>query len=308
MWKRLIIAILCAAVGFGFRSNDISVAPSTGPLDLNNPTFTGTMTGPILNLTGPAPALSFNGVPLGGSCSGTEFAYGISATGTPLCATPAGGGGGLPTPVSILNGGLGGNTVPSAGQLLIAVSPTEYRPLTLSGNATINSTGVLTITSLPSGLTINNATFTGVINLPNASITDAMLVNGYSGIGNCPASQFVTGLNRNAAPTCAPALGGVVVSNIAPATPHIGMLWFDTVSLQTYIWYQNGASAKWVPTINQPTGGGGPGPAGPATVTVSATAPGSPSDGMLWFNSSNLQMFIRYNDGTSTQWVPVIHP
>jgi hypothetical protein len=49
-------------------------------------------------------------------------------------------------------------------------------------------------------------------------------------------------------------------------------------------------------------GGGG------ASVTVSATAPGSPADGALWYNSDGSAgggtMYIRYNDGNTTQWVP----
>jgi hypothetical protein len=38
-------------------------------------------------------------------------------------------------------------------------------------------------------------------------------------------------------------------------------------------------------------------------ITIGDTAPGSPADGDLWFDGSNL--YIRFNDGTSTQWVPV---
>jgi hypothetical protein len=49
-------------------------------------------------------------------------------------------------------------------------------------------------------------------------------------------------------------------------------------------------------------GGGG------ASVTVSATAPGSPADGALWYNSDGSAgggtMYIRYNDGNTSQWVP----
>jgi hypothetical protein len=42
-----------------------------------------------------------------------------------------------------------------------------------------------------------------------------------------------------------------------------------------------------------------------ASAVVSDTAPGSPSLNALWFNSALGQMFIWYNDGNSTQWVPV---
>ena len=39
-------------------------------------------------------------------------------------------------------------------------------------------------------------------------------------------------------------------------------------------------------------------------VTVSDTAPVSPLDGQLWFNSALAGLYIRYNDGNTTQWVP----
>jgi hypothetical protein len=49
-------------------------------------------------------------------------------------------------------------------------------------------------------------------------------------------------------------------------------------------------------------GGGG------ASVTVGTTPPGSPSDGALWYYSDAVNgggtLYIRYNDGNTTQWVP----
>ena len=45
------------------------------------------------------------------------------------------------------------------------------------------------------------------------------------------------------------------------------------------------------------------GPAGSTTVTISSTAPASPVDNQIWWNSTNGQFYVRYNDGTSTQWV-----
>jgi len=42
----------------------------------------------------------------------------------------------------------------------------------------------------------------------------------------------------------------------------------------------------------------------PASVTVSDTAPASPTANALWWKSDIGQMFLWYNDGNSTQWVP----
>jgi len=48
-----------------------------------------------------------------------------------------------------------------------------------------------------------------------------------------------------------------------------------------------------------------PGGAGGASVTVSATAPEEPSDGDLWFDSTDATMYIWYVDGESGQWIQV---
>jgi microcystin-dependent protein len=47
-----------------------------------------------------------------------------------------------------------------------------------------------------------------------------------------------------------------------------------------------------------PSGGGS------ASITVSDTAPGSPTAGALWWKSDIGQLFLYYNDGNSSQWVP----
>jgi hypothetical protein len=41
-------------------------------------------------------------------------------------------------------------------------------------------------------------------------------------------------------------------------------------------------------------------------ITISDTAPVTPAVGDLWFDSVGSNLYIRFNDGTSTQWVPVI--
>ena len=46
------------------------------------------------------------------------------------------------------------------------------------------------------------------------------------------------------------------------------------------------------------------GSGGGSSVTVSDTAPTSPSAGDMWYDSSILQTFVYYNDGSSSQWVP----
>ena len=57
---------------------------------------------------------------------------------------------------------------------------------------------------------------------------------------------------------------------------------------------------KYVDISDLPSGGGGG-----ASVSVSDTAPSSPSAGDLWFDSSKAKMYVYYNDGNSNQWVSV---
>jgi len=43
---------------------------------------------------------------------------------------------------------------------------------------------------------------------------------------------------------------------------------------------------------------------GGASISVGDTPPGSPTAGALWWNSVLGSLFIYYNDGNTTQWVP----
>jgi hypothetical protein len=67
----------------------------------------------------------------------------------------------------------------------------------------------------------------------------------------------------------------------------------DTTTLNGVVYTYDSTKTVWVST----TGAGG------SSVTVSDTAPTSPSDGDQWFNSSDLKLYIRYNDGATSQWV-----
>ena len=68
----------------------------------------------------------------------------------------------------------------------------------------------------------------------------------------------------------------------------------DTTTLNGVVYTYNATQTLWKTSS---TGGG-------SSVTVSDTAPASPSDGDQWFNSTSLKMFVYYADGSSSQWVP----
>jgi len=78
-----------------------------------------------------------------------------------------------------------------------------------------------------------------------------------------------------------------------PTSPSNG----DTVTEGNITYTYNATKGYWVSTESSGGGGG-------SSVTVSDTAPVSPSDGDMWYNSLSLKMFVYYNDGSSSQWVP----
>ena len=100
-------------------------------------------------------------------------------------------------------------------------------------------------------------------------------------------------------------LGGggasVTVSDAAPSSPSAGDLWFDSSGLVLYVYYNDGDSNQWVQT--NPSGSSSVSSGGGASVSVSGTAPTSPSAGDLWFDDDDLFLYVYVNDGSSSQWV-----
>ena len=96
----------------------------------------------------------------------------------------------------------------------------------------------------------------------------------------------------------------VTVSETAPSSPSQGDLWFDPSVLKTFVYYNDGTANQWVQS--NPTGSGGGGGGGGASVSTSDTAPSSPSDGDLWYNTSTSGLFVYYQDADSSQWVEVV--
>lgn len=72
----------------------------------------------------------------------------------------------------------------------------------------------------------------------------------------------------------------------------------DTHTANGVVYTYNSTSTLW-DTIS---GGGG------SSVTVSDTAPTSPSDGDQWFDSTDGSLSVYYNDGSSSQWISISGP
>jgi len=69
----------------------------------------------------------------------------------------------------------------------------------------------------------------------------------------------------------------------------------DTITADGRTYTYNSSAAKWKITASS-NGTGSP-------MAISDTAPGSPSNGDLWFDTTELVPYIYYADGTSSQWV-----
>ncbi len=76
-----------------------------------------------------------------------------------------------------------------------------------------------------------------------------------------------------------------------PTSPTNGQT--TTLSGTTYTY--NATKGVWEATAS----GGG------SSVTVSDTAPTSPSDGDQWFDTTDATLNVYYNDGSSAQWVGI---
>ena len=103
----------------------------------------------------------------------------------------------------------------------------------------------------------------------------------------------VGNLNDNADSIDAAVGFTVCTSATRPAAPWAGQPIFETDTALSLVW--DGDS--W-----EAAGGGGGG------VTISATAPVAPTAGDMWWDSVNGELYLYYDDGTSSQWVAAAGP
>jgi len=171
------------------------------------------------------------------------------------------------------------------------------------GNATVNAT-------------INSTSFTGTSNntLYVGSVTAANVVSNSQLSSNLANYQTTAGLSANVATLAAnnasylgtvPAAnyiqnsGAYTISGVHTHSANIvistsaGIVANGTIGTANQVLTSNGSSVYW----STPTGG--------ASVTISDTAPSSPSAGNLWYSSATGDLYIYYNDGDSSQWVSV---
>jgi hypothetical protein len=325
-----------------------------------NPTFTGTMTGPAINLTGAG--LSFSGTPMFGTCAATMYVSGISATGVLSCSTPAGSGGGgstLPTPTgpfqtlqTASNNAVVWNTNVGIGQAPTTSALAVTGATTLTGNLTVATTATVT---LPDGTTVTSAGFIGnnamniqagggiavarfVYGAPDPGVAGLTLLYsngsslkwfGGSAQSLVNNSLMLSGGAINSSGNWQPISGVTAASTVQMNGANIVFTSNTGLAAGTFtpttVATLNGTAlnlASGVALQFNSVGVGGSCAAGQfmntlsstlipgcavAGVTIASAAPASPALGQLWFNTADVQTYIFYNDGTSSQWVPVIN-
>ena len=179
----------------------------------------------------------------------------------------------------------------------------QVQGVTAGPGVVISTNGVLSLNG-------SDPTFNGFIKTNNNLAYNAYVWPGVDGA----ASTFLqTDGNGNLSWASAPGFPVVTVSGTAPTPSDVGELWYDTVNTVLKVYQTSVTPAGWTIT-SQPSGLGlvvsgsslktsvpiqfGP----PATGTLSSEA----VDGSTYWDDNLGAMFIRYNDGTSTQWVQVI--
>ena len=109
----------------------------------------------------------------------------------------------------------------------------------------------------------------------------------------------------------------VTMSDTAPAEPSDGDMWYDTTEMNMFVYYADDTSSQWVQVATSASDvdlddyattayvdeqlAANP----PTSVTMSDTAPAEPSDGDMWYDTTEMNLFVYYADDTSSQWVQV---
>jgi hypothetical protein len=142
---------------------------------------------------------------------------------------------------------------------------------------------------------------TSIVNVSGIQISDEGSPVGYANTINFVGSA-VTVVSVSGGVGIVSITGGgggsqVSVSTVAPSSPTEGDLWYNSNLGRTFVYYDDSSSQQWVDVAPFNQGGTN------STVIVSSSAPTSPVEGQLWYNTILARTFIYYGDGSSSQWV-----
>ena len=285
-----------------FTGDPQAPTPTTGDNDNSIATtaFVTTATGSYLPLAG-----GVLNTPGNLDIFGRFNAYGLFFTGLNTQTVPPPGGGGMFTSWNFSGGG--GENVFWNGQAggdpgfdwrLITGSGTSNRLMFLNSTGALSLSGSLTVnaaTQLTGSLTaVSHATFQGGISFNNyvGSLgAVAAIAGGIDMFGGSYGFSITGGtLNVIAGGTTIAFLpsGGVVTASLTSSG--LGFASGATATLG------RDPSAALEAVTKQYVD---------STIVVSDTAPVGARDNTFWFDSSGTGLYIRFNDGTSTQWVLV---
>ena len=236
--------------------------------------------------------------------------------------------------LAVSDGGTGQTTY-TDGQLLIGNSTgntLSKSTLTAGSGVTItNGAGTITISAHGSGGTITAVTATSPLASTGGTTPDISIQDGTTaqkGAVQLEDSTSSTSITKAATPNSVksaydlanaalPKAGGTLTGNVtlnaqsdlrfadadssnwvafqAPATVTSNVTWTlpsaDGTAGQVL-------STDGAGVLSWSAGGGGG-----ASVTTSDTAPATPTDGDLWYDSANGRMYVYYDDGNTSQWV-----
>lgn len=190
----------------------------------------------------------------------------------------------------VANGGTGVTSSTGSGSVVLNTSPTLVTPvLGTPSSGTLSSCSGLPISTGVSGLGTGVATALAV----NTGTAGCFVVNG--GALGTPSSGTLTsctGLPLSTGVTGQlPLANGGTAANLTDPNDDRILFWDDSAGQVTWLTAGSGLSISGT-TITASS-----------SVTVAATAPGSPSAGQLWWDSTYGRLMLYYTDANTSQWV-----
>jgi hypothetical protein len=179
-----------------------------------------------------------------------------------------------------------------------AANSTKWYSITTQETLTSNNI------SVNNAITVGNSTTNSVITstyirTPNLNVTSIYANSSYGTAGQVLTSNGTGVFWSSAVGYTGSAGTGYTGSAGTGYTGSVGYNGSVGYTGSAGIGYTGSAGIGYTGSAGSGGGGGG------ASVTVSATAPGSPSAGNLWWNTETGTMYIYYDDGDTQQWVSV---
>lgn len=226
--------------------------------------------------------------------------------------------------VTFDNGGTGATSGSTFnGSAAVTVSHNTIGASPLAGSTSLTTLGTITtgtwngsvISSTYGGTGVNNGGRTLTINTGNLTVTPQAAGSSITLGGNITTANSVTTSGNFALTLTTTAATNVTLPTTGTLATRAGTETLTNKTISSGVLTGTLTANSSVGTAGQvltssvtgvywstPTGG-----TGSSNVAVSDTAPGSPTNGTMWYDSSDGTLNIYYNDGTSAQWVSAVN-